>query len=298
MANKKKSPVKYGVRRVVLLVVILALVGAGGWYAGQSGLLGGESRKPKPADFVGASDPPEELSQEPEPNSEPEPSSVSEPEPEPEKPAATDDDSWQLILVNSTHALPENFSVELAKLDDSYKVDARIANAALQMFKDAKLSGITIFPCSAYRPVDYQEGLFNSKVEEYIGEGKTEEEALAVAATIIAAPGTSEHHTGLAMDIVTTDYQILDEGFAETDAFIWLSQNAHKYGFILRYPKDKQDITEIIYEPWHYRYVGVEHAAIIRENNICLEEYIDMLAAVEEEARIAASEAAASEEQP
>ena len=93
----------------------------------------------------------------------------------------------------------------------------------------------------------------------------------------MAIPGTSEHHTGLAADIITVDYQVLDEGFAETAAYQWLKENCTQYGFIMRYPKEKQDITGIIYEPWHYRYVGKNVAEKITANDWCLEEYIEHL---------------------
>ena len=103
-------------------------------------------------------------------------------------------------------------------------------------------------------------------------------EAKVKAATIVAVPGTSEHNSGLAIDIITPSYQVLDEGFAETKAFRWLDANASKFGFILRFPKDKQDITKIIYEPWHYRYVGIETAPIIKASGLCLEEFLETMA--------------------
>ena len=99
-------------------------------------------------------------------------------------------------------------------------------------------------------------------------------EAVAAALTLVTRPGFSEHHTGLALDIVTPTYQNLDEGFAETAAFGWLDQNAAEYGFILRYPKNKESVTQINYEPWHYRYVGVEYAKAIKESGYCLEEFL------------------------
>ena len=105
----------------------------------------------------------------------------------------------------------------------------------------------------------------------------TKEEAEKITATMIAIPGTSEHHTGLAADIVTPTHQTLDPEFADTAAGKWLQENAAEYGFILRYPEDKQDITKIIYESWHYRYVGVDHAKAITENELCLEEYLEIL---------------------
>ena len=179
-----------------------------------------------------------------------------------------------LLLVNSEHPLPEDFDIQLATVQGEYRVDARILEPAQKMIADAKADGIDLLVCSAYRPVDSQTRLFNNKVSEYVSAGKTEEEAVVLTSAVIAVPGTSEHHTGLAMDIVTPSYQNLDEGFAETDAFAWLDEHAADYGFILRYPADKQEETGIIYESWHYRYVGPEIAKEIKEKGLCLEEYL------------------------
>jgi D-alanyl-D-alanine carboxypeptidase len=145
------------------------------------------------------------------------------------------------------------------------------------MLAQAKQDGISLVICSAYRPESRQEELFQSKTQEYIAAGRSEEEAIAVAATIVAKPGTSEHQTGLAIDIVTETYTNLDDGYAETPAAQWLAERAWEFGFALRYPKDKTEITKIIFEPWHYRYVGEENARIMKERGFCLEEYIDYL---------------------
>lgn len=191
------------------------------------------------------------------------------------KPVTTYDDGvWNMILVNPDNSLPSNFDVELTEVQNSYRVDKRIKDAVNAMFSAAKADGVDLIICSAYRSVDKQTQLFKNKTNEYINAGKTEEEAIAVAATIVARPGTSEHHTGLALDIVTTSYQMLDDGFDQTKAYKWLYENCAEYGFILRYPKDKQSITKIIYEPWHYRYVGVDTAKEIMSQNICFEEYM------------------------
>lgn len=183
------------------------------------------------------------------------------------------DDAWQLILVNGDHPLPMDFTVDLVKVQGDYKVDYRIAPAVRQMIADAQKDGVQLKICSAFRTVDRQDGLYNKKVNNYINTGTGQNQAKATAATIVAKAGESEHHTGLAMDIVTPSYQKLDEGFANTAAFSWLSKYAQNYGLILRYPKGKQGITGIIYEPWHYRYVGVENAKAMKAKNVCLEEY-------------------------
>ena len=204
-------------------------------------------------------------------------SSSSEPEPESEpEPVAPviDVNVWNLILVNRRVPLPENFSVELETVIDSYAVDARIADPLKKMFAQAKADGISLVMNSAHRTIEYQQGLYNRSIQSHIANGKTEEQAIVLTEQYYAYPGCSEHHTGLAVDITTAVYQVLDDGFDKTPAFAWLSENARNYGFILRYPYDKVDITKINYEPWHYRYVGVEYANEIYASGLCLEEYL------------------------
>ena len=142
------------------------------------------------------------------------------------------------------------------------------------MIQAAAEDGVDLMVCSAYRSVEKQQQLFDSSVQRYMAQGMTEEEAYAQTATETAIPGTSEHQTGLAADIVTPTHQTLDPEFADTDAGKWLSEHAHEYGFVQRYPEDKQDITKIIYESWHYRFVGKTHAKLMKESGLCLEEYL------------------------
>jgi len=186
-------------------------------------------------------------------------------------------DDWSLILVNSRNPVPSDYSVRLEKVQNNHYVDSRIAAYVNEMIRNAEKDGVKLLICSSYRTVARQQELFDQQVDEYISAGKSYDEALAETATGLALPGFSEHNTGLALDIVTPSYQILDSNFENTEAFRWLDKNAHKYGFILRYPKDKSNITRIKYEPWHYRYVGVEHAAVIKEKGLCLEEYLEEL---------------------
>lgn len=183
-------------------------------------------------------------------------------------------DNWQLTLVNSENPLPKGYSVQLKKINDTHKVDERIADIVLAMIEDAKDEGVDLLICSSYRSVSRQQELLDEEIDKYITAGRTNDEALVEATLGLALPGHSEHNTGLALDIVTPSYQILDRGFEDTEAFSWLDKNAYKYGFILRYPKGKTAITKIKYEPWHYRFVGQEHAAIIKESNVTLEEYL------------------------
>lgn len=263
--QKTKMSFKYILRRFILIMVLLGTVGAFGWYIGQKGLLN------PPADT--SSLPPEIIQPESSDTAdESAPEIESEPETEPQSGPSVND--WELMLVNPSHPLPEGYTPELETITEDFRVDKRIADSVKLMFIKAKEDGIDLKICSAYRTEEYQQILFDNKRDEYLAAGQDEQQAVAAAATIIAKPGTSEHHTGLALDIVTPSYQSLDDGFAGTPAFKWLNENAHKYGFILRYPKDKQDITEIIYEPWHYRYVGENNAALMKQSGECLEEYL------------------------
>jgi len=130
---------------------------------------------------------------------------------------------------------------------------------------------------SGYRSVDYQTKLYNNKTQYYRDQGCSEADARAKAATIVNPPGYSEHATGLAADLNTPEHTSLDEGFENTAAFRWLCQHAVEYGFILRYPKEAEAVTEITYEPWHWRYVGPENAALISQSGLCFEDAIAVL---------------------
>lgn len=182
---------------------------------------------------------------------------------------------WYLMLVNQSHPMEDGYVPELANIDDSHQVDARVLEPLQNMLKAASDEGYSLYVCSAYRSVDRQKELFNESMIDYVNQGKTYYEAAIETAKSIAWPGESEHATGLAMDIVSSDYAGLDEKQGETDDQKWLMEHCYEYGFILRYPKDKLEDTGIIYEPWHYRYVGVEAALEIRDQGVTLEEYLD-----------------------
>lgn len=186
------------------------------------------------------------------------------------------ENEWNLILVNSTNKLPDDFEITLGEIGVR-KMDSRIVSVVQEMMADAKQDGVELLLASSYRTVERQTELFNEQVQYFKNLGYSDTQAYNNAKEWVAIPGTSEHHTGLALDIVTPTYQVLDYGFDTTEAFKWLYENCSEYGFILRYPKDKSDITKITYEPWHYRYVGVETAKYIMENNMCLEEYIESI---------------------
>lgn len=187
--------------------------------------------------------------------------------------ANVDIDDWKLLLVNRDFILPDDYEAELAPCitddPDSLKLDYRVAPHYNEMYLAALEDGIELTPVSGYRSVERQKNNFERKINTYIDDGYSKTEATQIAATIILPPGTSEHNAGLAMDICS-----LYESFENTEEFEWLSENAADYGFILRYPEEKQDITKIIYEPWHWRYVGVDAAKEMKSSGQCLEEYL------------------------
>ena len=181
---------------------------------------------------------------------------------------------WRLLLVNPWNALPEDYEVELATLSNGLQVDARIYDDLNDMLTDCRAAGLEPIVCSAYRTQATQTRLYNNKVARVRASGVPEDQVEAEAARWVAKPGTSEHQTGLALDIVAASYQILDEKQEDTAEQQWLMENSWKYGFILRYPSEKSAVTGIGYEPWHYRYVGKAAAAEIYRTGVCLEEYL------------------------
>lgn len=181
---------------------------------------------------------------------------------------------WNLALVNAGHPLPGDFSIETAQLPNGLEFDSRAYGALTGMLAAGEAEGLSFVVCSAYRTVEYQRTLFDNQVERYEARGYSRQEAEELTAREIMPPGTSEHNLGLAADIVALSYQLLDEAQADTAEQQWLMEHCWEYGFILRYPEDKQELTGIIYEPWHYRYVGVEAALAMKESGQCLEEYL------------------------
>ena len=187
-----------------------------------------------------------------------------------------------LMLVNPWNEVPEGYAPELApvvhwnQMTSGYEADARCTEQLTQMLNDCMLGGGLPYVCSAYRTQDYQQMLFDNKIERLIEEGVSPEKAPAVAARSVAFPGTSEHQLGLALDIIDENYPGLDEAQEWTPTQRWLMEHCWEYGFILRYPNGTSEITGIIYEPWHYRYVGTAHAKAIHELDMTLEEYLAM----------------------
>ena len=207
--------------------------------------------------------------------------------PEPLIPEVSEENLWMTRLVNSTSLLEEGYVPELAVVNSAgYKFDARAAEDLKAMLEAARSEGLSPMICSSYRSWERQNTLFDKQVVKQQNMGLPYEEAYEKAKTVVAFPGTSEHQPGLAADIVATSHQMLDDSQEQTAEQQWLMEHCWEYGFILRYPKDKSDISGIIYEPWHYRYVGHEVAQYIHENSLGLEEYHELLSA--QKARLAA----------
>ena len=189
-------------------------------------------------------------------------------------------DDWNLRLVNSKKPLPNGFTVKTEKIAASYArdvgmlFDSRAVSYLNAMCAAAEKDGINLLVISSFRTNARQTVLYNNQVAKQKANypEKSEEEIKKIAATISAYPGTSEHEVGLAVD-----FNSVETSFENTPHFQWLKTHAAEYGFVLRYPEEKQDITGVIYEPWHYRYVGESHAKKMNQLGYCLEEYIDYL---------------------
>ena len=180
---------------------------------------------------------------------------------------------WRLTLANYENILPDDFQVEVEEIADDRLFDARAIDDLKKMINAMGRDGIAnIWVQSAYRSVERQKELYDNSVQKYLKQGKTQEEAERLTDEYINKPGASDHNLGLAVD-----FNNVDNKFEDLDGFKWLQKNAENYGFILRYPKDKEEITKIAYESWHWRYVGEEHAKKMNKLNMCLEEYIEYL---------------------
>lgn len=198
-----------------------------------------------------------------------------------ELPEEANHEDWNLILVNPVQALPADFEIELAEVDNEQRIDKRIVDAWTSWKDAALVEGHRLFFASGHRDVERQATNFNRSVQEYISEGLTEEEAIEKSKEYLTEPGHSEHHTGLALDIVDEEWIVSGQGlepeYENEESQKWLVSSMSDYGFILRYPEGKEEITGISYEPWHFRYVGIENARFIEANNLTLEEYSELL---------------------
>ena len=179
-------------------------------------------------------------------------------------------ENWALTLISKKYSLDKSYSPELSALVDSnITADIRVAEAFNSMYESAKSENILLTPFGGYANYNRQKTTFDSKVKAFTMQGMTNEEAIEAASKRLEPAGASESGAGLSVDILSAS-----AGFASTKEYKWLTENAHKYGFILRYPSDKAEITGIVSQPWHWRYVGVEAATEIKNNNMCLEEYL------------------------
>ncbi len=189
-----------------------------------------------------------------------------------------------MVLVNHTNKMPDDYTFDTKECGSATAVNKTLQTVAcdafLSMQKAAAADGVTVWMQSGYRSVKYQTSLYERKTKYYLDKGYDNATAKEKAAAVVNPPGYSEHNCGLAADLNSPEHTGLDEGFEKTAAFRWLCEHAGDYGFILRYPKDAEDKTEIIYEPWHWRYVGVENAAKINASGLCFEDYIETLQSI------------------
>lgn len=200
--------------------------------------------------------------------------------------ASTED--WNLILVGPYDALPEGFDPELVQVFNHESVDVQVEEAWNNWYKAGLDAGHRLFLASGYRSVELQKNNFNGEVQTNINAGMSEDEAIEKAKEYLTEPRHSEHHTGLALDIVDEEWIFsgngLDTEYETQTSQHWLVSTMANFGFILRYPEGKEEITGILYEPWHFRYVGVENAKYIVEYELALEEYLELLTLREEQA--------------
>lgn len=185
---------------------------------------------------------------------------------------ASTNHGWNLMLVNHTNRIPDNYKVILTKLDNGKEVDSRIVLELSQMFRAARKDDIYMQVNEGYRSSHSQQKILDNRTDYYKSKGLFTILARRYALNYVSAPGTSEHQLGLAVDIVG-DYRYT----TNQSAYRWLERNAYKYGFVKRYPKSKTSITHIKQEPWHYRYVGKKAALKMHQKNLCLEEYVESL---------------------
>ena len=186
-----------------------------------------------------------------------------------------------MVLVNHTNKMPDDYTFETKECGSKTAVNKTLQTVAcdafLEMQKAAAAENVTIWMQSGYRSVKYQTGLYERKTKYYTDQGYDLATAKEKAAAVVNPPGYSEHNCGLAADLNSPEHTGLDEGFENTTAFRWLCEHAADYGFILRYPKGAEAQTEVTYEPWHWRYVGVENARKISASGLCFEDYIAQL---------------------
>lgn len=281
--NNKKGISKRALRTKIILLVILAVIMIPLIILYKS--IGDTTPKIKLYDrnqTESSSENQEEQTAEPqtEPQTEP---AAEEPQAVPEKTAAekkpatvipiTDAEKWSLAIINTKYPLPDSYAPTLSNAinGSNIQLDSRVSEHYAEMYAAAKLSGCVLTPYSGYHTYALQETTYNRKVNFYVNKGMSAEEANQKASAQVLPAGCSEHNAGLAMDIVSAS-----SDFINTKEYKWLCENAHNYGFILRYPEDKTAITGMNFEPWHWRYVGTQAAKEMKEKNQCLEEYLGL----------------------
>lgn len=206
-----------------------------------------------------------------------EPQAVPETKAAEKKPATvipiTDAEKWNLAIINTKYPLPDSYAPTLSNAinGSNIQLDSRVSEHYAEMYAAAKLSGCVLTPYSGYHTYALQETTYNRKVNFYVNKGMSAEEANQKASAQVLPAGCSEHNAGISMDIVSAS-----SDFINTKEYKWLCENAHNYGFILRYPEDKTAITGMNFEPWHWRYVGTQAAKEMKEKNQCLEEYLGL----------------------
>lgn len=266
---KYKSEKERKHRRRKTLPAVYIFLAVLGFFAlrGRIGLIRGEGIPPSP--------PQQEQSPAPQPTAAPGTSPQPAETPRPARPRPNE----YCTLVNRANPLEGDFQVQTREIicngaKTGKEFDVRVIDKLEKMLSDAADAGYPMLVRSAHRSVSYQKMLYTNKVNQYLNAGYAQAAAEAEAAKWVAPPGTSEHNLGIVIDVVNQGYTgELEQYFEESAHFTWLYENCADYGFILRYPKGKESVTGIVYEPWHYRYVGEDVARYIMENNLTLEEY-------------------------
>lgn len=188
-------------------------------------------------------------------------------------PVSASDVPWYLTLVNGSNPVPDNWEVELTELKNDERVDSRMYSSLQEMFDDCRADRLLPIVSSSYRTAEDQQRIFDEKVEAYMNEGYSEAAAEKLTYSWVAKPGYSEHQLGLAVDINSEDTSIC----SNQAVWNWIKEHCAEYGFILRYPENKEAVTGYSYEPWHFRYVGKDAAKTITDQGITLEEYIQQI---------------------
>ena len=184
---------------------------------------------------------------------------------------------WELTLVRRDSPLAPNYVPRLAPIERDEQFDERAASALRILIAEARADGFEVYVCSGYRSYETQKIIYERHIEEYLAQGMTQAEAEAATLLAVNSPGGSEHQLGLAADLLESSTQTMEPWIGGSGLMLWLEQHCAEYGFIIRYPDGKTDITGVEYEPWHLRYVGTAAAAYIMENGLCLEEFLEEL---------------------